>query len=68
MLMLQGHHPPVQDGKTYETAGHDKAIAIVEHPITDIKPPAADLETGSKADSLGGPSGRHRSKIISVLF
>ena len=33
VLMLQEHRRPVQDGKTYETAGHDKAIAIVEHPI-----------------------------------
>ena len=68
MWMPPGHHPPVQDGKTYETVDHDKGTAIVEHPITDTKPPAADLETGSKAVSLGGPSGKHRPKIISVLL
>ena len=66
--MLQEHRRLVQGGRTYETVDHDKAIAIVEHPITDTKPPAADLETGSKADRLGGPSGKHRPKIISVLF
>ena len=53
--MLQEHRRPVQDGKTYETAGHDKAIATVEHPITDTNPPAADRETRSKADNWGGP-------------
>jgi len=62
------HHHPVKDGKTYETADHDKGTAIAEHPITDTKPPAADLKTGPKADSLGGPSGKHRSKIIFVLL
>ena len=68
MWMPLGHRRPVQDGKTYETVDHDKGTAIVEHPTPDTKPPAADLETGSKADSLGGPSERHISKIISVLF
>ena len=53
--MLQEHRRPVQDGKTYETADHDKGTAIVEHPITDTNPPDADLETGSKVDNWGGP-------------
>ena len=63
-----GTSPPGQDGKTYKTADHDTGTAMVEHPITDTQPPAAELETWSKADSMGGPSGRPRSEIISVLF
>ena len=55
VLMLQKHRHPVQGGKTYETAGHNKAIATVEHPTTDTTLPAVNLETRSKADNLGGP-------------
>jgi hypothetical protein len=30
--------------------------------------PTTTLETGSKTGSLDGPSWRHKSRIISVLF
>ena len=52
--MLQEHRRPVQGGKTYETAGHDKGIATVEHPTTDTTLLAANLKTRSKAGSLDG--------------
>ena len=55
MWMLQEHRRPVQGGKTYETAGQDKAIATVEHPTTDTTLPAVNHETKSKADNWGGP-------------
>ena len=53
--MLQEHHRPVQGGKTYETAGHDKGIATVEHPTTNTALPAINLETRSKTYNWGGP-------------
>ena len=34
----------------------------------DTTRPTTTLETGSKAGSLDGPSWRHKSRIISVLF
>jgi len=61
MLMLQAHRHPVQGGKIYETADHDKGIATVEHPTTDTTLLAVNLETGSKVDSLGGPFVRRKS-------
>ena len=53
--MPQEHRRPVQGGKTYEAAGHNKAIATVEHPTTDTTLPAVNHETKSKADNWGGP-------------
>ena len=41
VLMLQEHRRPVQGGKTYETAGHDKGIVTVEHPTIDTTPPSS---------------------------
>ncbi len=67
-LMPQGHRRPVQGGKIYGTAGHDKGIALIEHPTTDTKPPTANLETRSKADSLGGLCRRSKLKTGSAKF
>ena len=46
--MLQEHRRPVQGGKTYKKAGHDKGIATVEHPITDTKPQHQTAKQGQK--------------------
>jgi hypothetical protein len=53
--MIQEYRRPVQGGKTYKIAVHDKVIATEEHPTTDTPLPAVNLEKRSKVDNWGGP-------------
>jgi hypothetical protein len=60
MWMPLEYHPRVQGDKIYETAGHDKVIATVEHPTSDTTRPKEVPETWSKVDSLGRLFGTHK--------